>query len=547
VSDERREAVSPDESEDSPGFDIRDGPLARALDAGGIGLALIASASRQLLAANDAFCALCGYSADELRGLPLARLNHPDEPFDEAAFAALLASGSASGRQRRLAHRDGTVRWVLLSAQLLRGAGAEPPRIIAIVQDITAARLAQDALRSRERHLGFITGLNDALRGLDDPVALSFEAARRLGEFLGADRVGYAEDAGDGESVVVTRNFTRGVPGIEGRYRYDHYGPALLEAFRAGRTVVRPDIAHDPDLTDAEKAAHAVLGLGATVNVPLLKGGRLHAVFFVHARAARAWTSAEVALLEDVAERLRADIERARAEAALRATQGWLQAAHADLQRLLTALDTARDAERLRISRELHDDLLQSLAGMLLEAGAARLSLGESQPDLRTSLTRLEGQARGLIASTRRIIRDLRPLVIEELGLVAALESLVSHLPDLGGPVCTLDARSLTRADEQRLSPMAASLYRIAQEALTNVVKHAHARHAQLVLASGAGGGIQLTITDDGAGMPTPPLTPTDGFGLIGMQERVRALGGTLQLHAGARGGTVVTVTVPLP
>jgi len=278
----------------------------------------------------------------------------------------------------------------------------------------------------------------------------------------------------------------------------------LLEAFRAGRTVVRPDIAHDPDLTDAEKAAHAVLGLGATVNVPLLKGGRLHAVFFVHARAARAWTSADVALLEDV-------------------------------------------AERLRISRELHDDLLQSLAGMLLEAGAARLSLGESQPDLRTSLTRLEGQARGLIASTRRIIRDLRPLVIEELGLVAALESLVSHLPDLGGPVCTLDARSLTRADEQRLSPMAASLYRIAQEALTNVVKHAHARHAQLVLASGAGGGIQLTITDDGAGMPTPPLTPTDGFGLIGMQERVRALGGTLQLHAGARGGTVVTVTVPLP
>ena len=90
----------------------------------------------------------------------------------------------------------------------------------------------------------------------------------------------------------------------------------------------------------------------------------------------------------------------------MRATQGWLQATHADLQRLLTALDTARDAERLRISRELHDDLLQSLAGMLLEAGAARLSLGESQPDLRTSLTRLEGQARGLHA--RRPIADPR-------------------------------------------------------------------------------------------------------------------------------------------
>jgi signal transduction histidine kinase len=254
-----------------------------------------------------------------------------------------------------------------------------------------------------------------------------------------------------------------------------------------------------------------------------------------------------VALLEEVAERLRADIERARAEATLRATQAWLQATHADLQRLLTALDTARDAERLRISRELHDELLQSLAGMLLEAGAARLSLGQSQPDLRASLARLEDQARGLIASTRRIIQDLRPLVIEELGLVAALESLVSQLPDLGGPVGSFDARSLNHADEQRLAPMAASIYRIAQEALTNVVRHAHARHAQLVMASDAGGVVRLTITDDGAGMPTPPPKRTDGFGLIGMQERVRALGGTLQLHAGAEGGTVVTVTIPLP
>jgi len=675
VTDDRDQRSGHDGSRTPSSLLDRDQPLVAALDAGGIGLAHIDPDSRRLLDANAAFCVLSGYAADELRGLPLDRLNHPDDPFDERVFAALLARGSASGRQRRIVRRDGAVRWVQLSAQVLRGEGGRAESVLAIVQDITEARRAREALLVRERHLGFIMRLNDTLRRLDDPVALSFEAARLLGEFAGADRVGYAEDAGDGESVSVTRNYTRGVPGIEGRYRYDDYGPALLRAFRAGRTVVRPDIARDPALTDEEKAAHAALALGATVNIPLLKDGRLHAVFFVHAREARAWTNADVALFRDVAERLRADLERARAEAVLRTTRGWLAAAlagmtdavlivdnqahavaaneahtrllglrpatdlhadpanwqhdaelqlaegspvaddqwparralrgergageehlvvlrdtgerrnalisyapiqgeqaaiagavitarditgfkrmhaeletaHGDLQRLLAALDSARDAERLRIARELHDDLQQGLVAMMLEAGAARLSLGRDRPDVRESLARIDHQARGLIASTRRIIRDLRPLVIEELGLVAALESLALHLPELGGPVCTVDTRSLTSDDEERLSPMASSLYRLAQEALTNVAKHARARQAQLVLASDAPGFVRLTITDDGVGMPLPAPARTEGFGLAGMRERVRGAGGTLTIRDGTPQGTIVTVQLPLP
>ncbi|MCE7985327.1 MAG: PAS domain S-box protein [Caldilinea sp. CFX5] len=173
------------------------------------------------------------------------------------------------------------------------------------------------ALRAGKDRQAFLLRLNDALRSLADPVAIQYQAARVLGEYLGANRVGYAEDQGDNETVVVTRNYTDGVPGIEGLYRYVDYGLALWTALKAGRTVVRSDIANDRTLNEAEKAAHAALQLGASVNVPLVKAGRLAAILFVHFQAAHDWSTTELALIHETAERTWADVERARAEAAL--------------------------------------------------------------------------------------------------------------------------------------------------------------------------------------------------------------------------------------
>ncbi|HEX6039312.1 ATP-binding protein [Longimicrobium sp.] len=181
--------------------------------------------------------------------------------------------------------------------------------------------------RAADPFAGFLLELNDRLRPLLDPAEIQFQAARTLGEHLGASRVGYAEAQPDGDTIVVTRNYTDGVPGIEGRYRYDDYGPELLRAFNEGRTVVRADVANDPSLTDAEKEAHAVLQLGSTVNVPLHKDGGLVAVLFMHHQHARAWTADELALLEAVAERTWDAVERARAEQALRAGETRLRLA----------------------------------------------------------------------------------------------------------------------------------------------------------------------------------------------------------------------------
>jgi PAS domain S-box-containing protein len=194
-------------------------------------------------------------------------------------------------------------------------------QVAVLFNDVSHRRQVEEALRRSEQHQAFLLQLSDRLRPLSDPADIQYQAACALGQYLGASRVGYAEDQGDNAHIVVTRNYTNGVAGIEGRYHYDDYGPELLRAFKEGRTVVRPDVAHDPTLSAEEKQAHAALQLGATVNVPLLKDGQLLAVLFLHYPTARAWTDSELALLEETAERTWAALARARTEAALRESE----------------------------------------------------------------------------------------------------------------------------------------------------------------------------------------------------------------------------------
>ena len=185
----------------------------------------------------------------------------------------------------------------------------------------------RQARLEREGRRDFLLELNDRLRQLADPVAVQREASRALGMLVGASRVGYAEILDDGETSVVTVNYTDGVRGIEGRYRVADYGPALLHALLAGRTVVNGDVAHDSTLSDAERAAHAAIQVGAAVDFPLMKDGRLVAVLFMHFRQAHPFTAEEVSLLEALAERTWEAVERARAEAALRASEAQLRLA----------------------------------------------------------------------------------------------------------------------------------------------------------------------------------------------------------------------------
>ena len=614
----------------------------------GIGLVQLDPVTRRILSANACFCALCGYAVDELVGMDIDHLNPPQDRFDPVRFAA-VARGDGDGlRERPLQRKDGGVVWVELAGQVVRDAQGRALCVQAVVLDASARRRHLQAMREREARLAFLVRLSDALRHLDEAPAIAFEASRLLGEFVGADRVGYAEDGGDGQSVTVARNYTFGVPGIEGRYRYADYGEDLVQALRAGCTVVRPDIANDPSLSAHEKASHAVLQLGATVNVPVLKGERLEAILFIHSRAARNWSVEEVGLFEDVAERLRADLERAHAETAQRAIaaqleaalasmndavfitdvegrfvqtndafvsfhrrrskaecpptpaqwaplvnvshldgtplemsqwavpralrgesghhleyrltrpdtgQTWigsysfapirgaggavtgavitardvthfkqlqadLTAAHDELQRLVAAQDRALEDERLRIARELHDDMQQSLVAMLMEVGAARAAVTAAAapvPGADEALARIAHLSTRAIAATRRIIRDLRPQALEELGLEASVQTLARQFSTHSGIACRVDVRGLDRADPRHLAGVGTCLYRVMQEALNNVAKHAGARSVRIALHRRRDGELRLAIADDGVGIadgartrPEEPQGPLD-------------------------------------
>ena len=247
---------------------------------------------------------LVGRSLHEAFGLDLARAY---EPHVRAALAGETFTAYVE--------RDGR-EFVLRGAPLGDGDG-RPPVALVLVHDITSdqgSERARQVLRDRQ---AFLFVLTERLRALDDPDEIQRVAVAELGAHLGASRAGYAHDEGDGEWVAVTSDYTDGVASVAGRYRYADYGAELLAQLRSGRTVVRYDSAKDPTLSDAHKAMHAAAHAGATVNVPLVKGGRLVALLFVHQQLPRAWSENEVELMEAVADQTWAAVERARVERAL--------------------------------------------------------------------------------------------------------------------------------------------------------------------------------------------------------------------------------------
>jgi PAS domain S-box-containing protein len=173
-----------------------------------------------------------------------------------------------------------------------------------------------------ERRQRFRTRLGDALRNLTDARAVMAAAARRLGRHLRADRVGYAEVDDSGEYFTVERDWVRGdMPSGVGRHRLSEFGPRLVSEALTGAAIRIDDPFDDPRVDAREaKTHHALGGLRASLTVPLVKGGRLAAFISVQQRRPRRWTDEDEALVREVAERTWANVERARAEAALRAT-----------------------------------------------------------------------------------------------------------------------------------------------------------------------------------------------------------------------------------
>jgi signal transduction histidine kinase len=213
----------------------------------------------------------------------------------------------------------------------------------------------------------------------------------------------------------------------------------------------------------------------------------------------------------------------------------------ADLQRSRQQLVSAREEERRRLRRDLHDGLGPTLAALGLKLETARNRL-QHDPQAAALLTDLAERAQAAVADIRRMVYALRPPALDELGLLGALRQMASGVDAEAGnglSVCVEASGPLA----QLPAAVEVAAYRIAQEAVTNVVRHAEARACTITLDV-ADAGLRLMVEDDGNGLASDRRA---GVGLESMRERAEELGGTLDLEQRTGGGTCVRAQLPLP
>jgi signal transduction histidine kinase len=202
----------------------------------------------------------------------------------------------------------------------------------------------------------------------------------------------------------------------------------------------------------------------------------------------------------------------------------------------------AADAERGRWARELHDETLQGLGALRLMLSAARRrgDAGQTEAAVDQAIEQIEQEIENLHA----IISDLRPATLDELGLRPTLEALLERRSDHGSLTIVSElALPDPREADNRLPPeIESTVYRLVQEALTNVVKHAKARNARVAVVASAGA-VTVEVQDDGVGFA--PDAPQSGFGLAGLHERAYLVGGTLTIESGDA-GTLVRAELPV-
>jgi signal transduction histidine kinase len=211
-------------------------------------------------------------------------------------------------------------------------------------------------------------------------------------------------------------------------------------------------------------------------------------------------------------------------------------------QELLRQTVIAQEEERARVARELHDETAQILTAFSLHLAALRDAVPEdSKAD--QEIDRLQGLSRKMSQGIYNLVRNLRPAQLDDLGLMAALQYLVGEARERMGLEVQLDVEG----ERYRLDSLAETVFfRVAQEALTNVARHAGTGEAHLQLAFSPQQ-VTLRVSDKGVGFIIPEETSMPpGWGLVGMRERVESVGGKLNLRSAPGKGTVVEVTIPV-
>jgi len=243
--------------------------------------------------------------------------------------------------------------------------------------------------------------------------------------------------------------------------------------------------------------------------------------------------------------RLKPAVERALREVEQRRERGQyqeeLQESHKQFRALTAHLQSIREEERTRIARELHDELGQALTVLKMDLSWLLKKLSDIQPPLLEKIQSMSSVIDNTILSMKKIATELRPGVLDDLGLVAAIEWQASEFAHRTGIHCAVQSTEEIEIGKEQST----AVFRIFQETLTNVIRHAAASHVDVVL-SNLEKEMVLQVSDDGKGIAKEKVVDSSSLGLLGMRERAFMVGGVVEIDGKPGTGTTVTVRVPV-
>ena len=469
-----------------------------------VGMAILDD-RRRLMRVNQAYCRLVGYEETELIGQGYDLFTHPQDLPANVALTDEFYRGERTGYrlEKRYIRKDGDVVWVAVNATEFMLSAQRRRVVLAIVEDITDRKWAEEELRQSQ---ALITSVVENLPNMifvKDADDLKFVRFNKAGEAL----LGYSREE------LIGKNDYDFFPKSEA----DFFTSKDREVLASGRLL---DIPEEPIDTRGQGRRYL-----HTKKIPISdEEGRPRYL---------------LGISEDIT-------ERKEAEAALKAHEEQLRGTLAQVRTLTGRLATVQEEERTRIARELHDELgvgltclkidLTRLQATLRDATGAR-ARKKAEDKIRSMVDQIDAT----IAALQRLVSELRPAVLDDLGLVAAIEWQCQDFQKRTGVPCAC----VTSADEIDMDAgRATALFRICQEALTNVARHAQAT-ATTVTLEGRDGAVRLVVADNGRGIPAHKVADRQSLGVLGMRERVSQCGGELSIQGEPGKGTVVTVQLP--
>ena len=476
--------------------------------------------------------ALTGYPLDNFmadRNFWPSVVIHPDDRAVAAAQSERLAQGQSSEIEYRLIQVDGQVIWVRDNAQVQNEGNSQI--IYGVVSDITRQKHAEESLRRYAERLHYLREIDRDILAARSPTAIAQMTLKRLRQLIPCRRASTILFDFEQDEAVLFAIDPAAPAGLCQPLR-----PSWLDGLNQEHTVIVEDSLNIDQPGPLVQSLIAE-GIRSYINIPLVAQDEMIGIVNLASDHPGAFNSEHIEVAMEVANQLAVALQQTRLYEQVASGRTRLEA-------LSRQLLEAQETERRHLARELHDEIGQSLSMIKIDLQTIQYLPQASSltPRLAESLEIIEHA----LQQVRALSVELRPSLLDDLGLIPALRWYVDRQAQRGG----LSARFVADPLEARLIPELETVcYRIAQEALTNVVRYAQARRVEVELRQRQAE-LWLTIRDDGVGFDAPAALSRavhgGSLGLLSMQERTLLVGGQLEIESTLQVGTTIRACLPL-